>query len=174
MYCKKCGRFIAGNEELCEDCLHNELVFGEVNKPQQPQQSQQATAPANRPRPRMLAFKPALAAVITGTLSYMLMLMAFIVGLPTKKLVMGYEGVHYTYVYSVMPEVTWVLFSLALPLCVVALVFGIRSLVTVVKAKKSGAPMAIAPLIISISAIVMAGLAVLFGFLTLIALAAAA
>lgn len=185
MYCRKCGKFIDGQEQLCDECLHNELVFGDGQK-QQPD-TVQPPQPSAQPigNPRMLAFKPSLAAVITGAIGYVFMLVAFILAVQfvaggLGSLTPSYDYEMGTIVYPTSIRVTdleaikavaWVFFALALPLSVVALVFGIRSLITVVRAKKQGARMAIAPLILSISAIVLAGLAAIFGLMFLITFA---
>ncbi|MDE7405566.1 MAG: hypothetical protein K2M89_01665 [Clostridiales bacterium] len=189
MYCTKCGKFIDGPEQLCDECSHNESVLGDgqkqqdaVQPPNAAQQQPQQPAAKSGGNPRMLAFKPSLAAVITGAIGYVFMLVAFILAV---QYVWGGLG-HLTpsfdfelgeYVYPTVTDLTaikavaWVFFVLALPLTVVGLVFGIRSLLTVVRAKKQGAPMAIAPLILSISAIVLAGLSAIFGLMFLITFA---
>lgn len=182
MYCRKCGKYIDGQEQLCDECLHNELVFGDGQK-RPPQPFAQPPAAARQGgNPRMLAFKPSLAAVITGAIGYVFMLVAFILavnyivgGLGRLSVGYDYELETATTIYTTAPDaikaVALVFFVLALPLTVVALVFGIRSLVTVVRAKKQGARMAIAPLILSISAVVLAGLAIIFGLMFLVTFA---
>lgn len=173
MYCKKCGKFIDGSEDnLCDDCRLNEVSYG--TQPQ-PQQQQSAPAAQNGPSPRMLAFKPALAAVITGVIGYVFMMVAYIYALGSVAAELGElaTDIDYGYSYSfafdpaTLLTLAWVFLVMAIPLCVVALVFGIRSLTTVVRAKKAGAPMAIAPLILSICAIGAAALTVIFGLIAL-------
>lgn len=186
MYCRKCGKQVNGNEELCEECRHNELVFGEEQKrAQQTNANAYNNANANayyngasarQPavnENRMLSFPIALTGTILGVFAYIFMLMSLIY---MGKYAVAISGESYYYsAYRALAyrNVAWVFFILGLAGAICALVFGIKSIMAFARVKRDGGVRPIPALVLGIISVVAAGISFLFAFITFIVLMAA-
>lgn len=186
MYCRKCGKQVNGNEELCEECRHNELVFGEEQKrAQQSNANAYSNANANayyngastrQPEPntnRMLSFPIALTGTILGVVAYIFMLMSLIFMGNYAAAISG-DGYYYGTLRGIAyRNVAWIFFVLGLAGAICALVFGIKSIMAFTRVKREGGVKPIPALVLGIIAVVAAGISFLFAFITFIVLMAA-
>ena len=202
MYCRNCGKFIGTDDELCEECLHNDLVFGQEQKaasqptnptpvanaapvanpapstssaPQQNVQAQQDTRSI-----RMTGFKPALTSTIVGVIAFIMVIVAF--SLATSYAAMRtvnnlggfyYDGNDYTYVHDTAASAgvlgaSIVVFIIGLAMTVLAMVFGIKTLVRSVRTKRQYDIMPVPALVLSIVGTVASAISCIWLFITFI------
>lgn len=198
MYCRNCGKFIGTDDELCEECLHNDLVFGQeqntpppvvnpapvnpapstASAPAQPQPSVQAR-PDSRSI-RMTGFKPALTSTIVGVIAFIMVIVAF--SLATSYAALNtasdlgnfyYNGYEYDYAYDAAASAgllgaSIVVFIIGLAMTVVAMVFGIKTLVRSVRTKKQYDITPVPALVLSIVGTVSSALSCIWLFITFI------
>ena len=170
MYCKKCGKKLDYDGDLCEECRNRELVYGDEQKKAETETTSTAYDPFDDPPiganpsrgynnaayvpetengDRMHGFGKALAAAILGDLAA-----AF-----------SYIGI-YVCLFSVALGVLTVLATIAMS--VIALVFGIQSIKTFIADKNAGRVKPIATLVCGIAGVATAAIAlfilVIFGF----------
>lgn len=166
MYCKKCGKFIDGEEDICNECLSKELTCGDNHC--------EAEADCST---RMLGFGGALASAITGVIgilfascSYIFTLLKAIVTNPEIAngtiASMDPETVNYLMeikdaILSLTPAAV-VLAVFAAIACVPALVFGIKSIAAFRKVNNGKKP--VATLVLGIVGIVTAASALIMLF----------
>ena len=131
MYCKKCGKELDQEVELCEECKAKEAEAPVAETPDQPV----TPAPAADYNPRMEGFKPALTGAIFATVSVILASVGGVL------LYSGWFG-----------AIIGLLFiAAACVLGVPALILGIRSIKVFVHQKNAGQPVPVATLILGIA-----------------------
>ena len=131
MYCKKCGKELDQEAELCEECKAKEAEAPVAETPAQPV----APAPAADYNPRMEGFKPALTGAIFATVA------VIVAAIASALLYSGWFG-----------AIIGILFlAAAVVLAVPALILGIRSIKVFVNQKNAGQPVPIATLILGIA-----------------------
>lgn len=168
MYCIKCGKQIGDSGMMCEECLQNDLIFGEEeSKTAQPVQPVQHTenAAVNRESEkenRMFGFKPALLSTILGTLGVVFIFVAW----GCAYILMFNDSYAALRAYRPALILSWIMFVFSLPCMVVALVYGVKTLKSVIRVKKEGGVLPIPALVLSISAVVMAAVTATFVLVT--------
>lgn len=186
MYCRNCGKFIGTDDELCEECLHNDLVFGQEQKAA----SQQVTAPVANPAPstpsapqqsvqaqtdrksiRMTGFPPALASTILGIVAYILLIVSLVMaagyssGTTSANIQYGTTHVYYSQaMLEGQKAAAIVLYVLGLPMTAVALSLGIRAIVRSVRTKRQYDIMPVPALVLSIVGTVASGISAILAF----------
>ena len=155
MYCKKCGKFIGTDEDLCYECKSVDLMD---EKPAQPTpQFQPAYAPQPKLQPQveregsvMTGFGKALAGTIVGFFAFIFSIVALIVGAGT-----GFTGGFF---------VVW---SIAVAGGVISLVFGIQSIKVFKREKRAGRKPPVPALVLGIVSTSLAGITILYAFIAL-------
>ena len=158
MYCKKCGKFIGTDEDLCYECKSAELMEEQPVAPApQPQPVYAQPQPQAQPQPKtecagsvMTGFDKALAGAIIGEVA--IIIAAIALGMGTAG---GFTGAFF---------VVW---SIAIAGGVLSLVFGIQSIKTFKREKRAGRKPPIPALVLGIVSVVFAGITLLYGFLAL-------
>ncbi|MBQ7879666.1 MAG: hypothetical protein IJ317_03350 [Clostridia bacterium] len=167
MYCKKCGKFIGTDEDLCYECKSVELMEEKPVEPTpQPQQAYAQPQPTYAPQPTpvqpvqpqteragnvMTGFGKALAGTIVGFFGFIFACIALGAGVAG-----GFTGAFF------------VLWSIAIAGGVISLIFGIQSIKVFKREKRADRKPPIPALVLGIVSTVLAGLALLYGLLALI------
>ncbi len=159
MYCKKCGKKLDYDGDLCEECRNRELVYGDEEKKAETETTSTTYDPFDEPSvgvnpasgngnaayvpdngDRMHGFGKALTAAILSEVA----------------VVFAYLGV-YACILSVALGVFLILATIAM--AVISLVFGIQSIKTFVADKNAGKVKPIATLVCGIAGVVAAAVA---------------
>lgn len=178
MYCRKCGKQVNDGEELCEECRHNDLVFGEekIDKASAGYGSANAgnngnagagyasnaayTYPGYQPAPansRMYGFGRALTSTILG-----------IAGVIMQSISSGFAQsalADYLDMSSLFTSLGWVFLLLSLPFAVVAVILGIKSIKAFKYIKSQGGAKPVATLVLGIIGVAAAGLAICYALI---------
>lgn len=139
MYCRKCGKWIDNEAEICVDCQQQESA----QAAQQPTGTYEAAQPTQSfygvemPVPqkkgsRMKKFGLALAAVIVAQFALGLFL-GIIIGI--EEALAGYDS---SYMYVVVDESMYALYVIGFALAIFSLVGGLVSVCSGFSAKKKG------------------------------------
>lgn len=173
MYCRKCGKWIDGDAQLCQDCQEdtkqNEEFFS-APKTAAPENSNTYTAPNPAPNPApaqpqyvdtgsvMYGFGKALTSTILGIVGFIFACVSY-AGIAVAGATSSWA------LYVVMT-----LFSVACT--VIALVFGPMSIKAFVTQKNAGKKKPIPALVLGIVGVVWAAISVLYLFIGFIAVMA--
>lgn len=149
-YCKRCGKFVQTEGDLCEDCRNSELIFGEFPTTGAP------VAPAD-PGTRMDGFPKALVSVILGVVSFIFAIVTYVL---MSAFIAGGLGVAFPIIFGI----------LTVGGIVVSVIFGVKSIVKFVDSKRRGKVKPIATLVCGIVGCASSALAVLYLFLAVILL----
>ena len=152
MYCKKCGKFIETDAELCADCMAKEQANNQQDYYFEPQPAPAQPAPAQSGVPGL---GKAITSAILGTVGFYFIYFALILGLELAS------------VMSVGVVVVFMLISIALG--IISLIFGIQSIKTFVREKNSGRRKPIATLILGICGLSFGALTLFVAFIILVA-----
>lgn len=176
MYCNKCGQEIDPNIGYCKSCEQNETFFSKsenVEQPStQPQQTQTPNTQPVQPGDKKFGFKKALAATILG-----------VIGNSVMSIAMGIAAgfVEQTALLDALELASFALIGIVLTslflivgavLEIIALVLGIKSIITFVQRKKSGYAKPIPTLILGIVGTASAAVSFIYGALALLMLLA--
>ena len=169
MYCRKCGKQIDYEAELCKECQEMETFFSDpAIEPQfevkeQPQYTQQPVQPL--PGNKKEGFGKALAATILGSIAYFIASVAL-------GMLMGLQDVandyYYTYdkaAYDAVQAVSIVFAVIALGLAIPALILGIKSMSCFFKQKREGKVKPIATLVLGIVGVATSAFGLFFASL---------
>ncbi len=144
-YCKKCGKWIASENGLCDDCRNAELIFGEFSTPASPEvpfAPAAPVAPATDPGTRMDGFPKALTSVIVGVASLIILLVFY----KLAAVSLGASGGDVDTAIALL-----VIGSLlAVAGIVVSVIFGVKSIMKFVDSKRRGKIKPIATLVCGI------------------------
>ena len=162
MYCRKCGKKIDYDAEMCVECQENEELFTREDEQPAPQpaydyaqSAQRSYAPAQEDRgSRMYGFGLALAAVIVSEFA-----IGFTYGMLAAMLGSGWLGA------------ILVLLPMSIGMAVFTLIAGIKSVKRYIACSNAGKVKPIPTLILGIVAIVMSGLNFLLILISLGAIA---
>ena len=169
MYCYKCGKFIETDDTLCPDCkaqeeqtcVHPAVVeYTEQQEASQEQTCQQTCQPevyqqvVYNPQPISLK-KPSngfgVASMVLGIVALIMSVIALANATPS------YAGV------------VAVVYLLAQPAIIIALVNGIKAIVVFIKACKNKQPKPIAGFVMGIIGLTLMGMAMLYLFMAVVA-----
>lgn len=182
MYCRKCGKQIDYDSELCKECQEmeeffsapaNEFQFEEKEEVQQPQQAyyqpQQPTQPL--PGNKKEGFGKALTSTILGVLAYFLVSIALglLMGLADISYAdFNYDRVAYEAACDLIQGIAIVITIIAIGLAIPSLILGIKSIKCFIKQKREGKVKPIATLILGIVGLAASGYALLFALINLL------
>ena len=150
MYCKKCGKFIGNEADLCDECnAKAQPVFKEFEEPSLTRPAaytyNPTPAPAPAPQPNVGLGKP-IAATILGAFGFWLVYFAMILFIEE----MGYGIDDYGTVF--------VCLLLSIAPCILSLIFGIHSIKAFKAVKGRKNAKAIVSLVLGINAVVFAAI----------------
>ena len=143
-YCRKCGKQIETNEELCEDCRNEEIIFGDYNS------CYDYTKEENSGR--MNGFGKALASCILGSVA--LSVLSVILNLLVYVIESNQRGSNLVGIV--------VLSFFMMGAVVISLIFGMNSIKTFKANIKEGKAKPIATLVCGIVGCVCSGMSILF------------
>ena len=146
-YCRKCGRRIETEDELCENCRNAELIFGEAPFSEKP---------VDRGN-RMDGFPKALASIILGVAAIVIA----VVNMALIGIVLAGGGVG----SAIGLGVFGILLSLSG--IVVSIIFGVKSIVKFVDSTRRGKIKPIATLVCGICGCVASAIAVIYVIVTI-------
>lgn len=159
MYCKKCGRYLNGNADLCEECKEKEVTAYVENED--------------------TGFGKALAGTITGVIGYIFMMIAFCIFVVAIE-ISAFEYLDMEMYDEDLFELSNIInFEALMPssivcmiigavLSVFALVFGIKSIAKFKQCVKMGMKKPVATLVLGIVGVASSVLTILFLFINLI------
>ena len=175
MYCKKCGKQLDFDGDICKDCAENEAYFGSAQQSAPAQEAAPAVAPATpAPAPaqtaqpiaqdgdRKFGFGKALASTIMGAISNGMASIASGIPLGIELAIMelGYANGGAELALGGI-AVTIIMALISIGLAIPALIMGIKSIKTFNERKNAGYVKPVATLVLGIIGVVCAGLALL-------------
>lgn len=170
MYCKKCGKQLDFDGDICKDCAENESYFGSAQQsaPAQEAAPTVASAPAQTAQPvaqagdRKFGFGKALASTIMGVISNGMASIASSVPLAIELIIdeLGYANGGAEMALGGI-AITIILALISIGLAIPALIMGIKSIKTFNERKNAGYVKPVATLVLGIIGVVFAGLALL-------------
>jgi hypothetical protein len=156
MYCRKCGKYIPSNADVCADCAAKEAQYTPV------------TPIVNIPQKQgslMNGFGKALTAAILGFVGFFCSLFGYLFSVVTFGLSTAGESTESQLIFSIL---FWVF---AVGLAIPALLFGVRSIKLFIAEKKAGHKKPIPTLALGIGAVVFVGTIAIFALITLFLIA---
>lgn len=171
MYCKKCGKQLDHDGDICKACAENEAYFGSAQQESAPAQEAAPTiapAPAQAAQPiaqdgdKKFGFGKALASTIMGAISNGMASIASGVPLGIELAIMelGYATGSAEIALGGI-AITIILALISIGLAIPALIMGIKSIKTFNERKSAGYAKPIATLVLGIIGVVCAGFALL-------------
>lgn len=163
MYCRKCGKQIDYDADFCHECARQEL-YESLNGTAE-EKSDQTTLTASNEGSIKTGLGKAIASAILSVASIIFVMIAYIASLGAiVAYEEGFDSVALTGV-----AVNFSLLTVAA--AVIALIFGIKSIICFRTEKKAGRKKPIPTLIMGISSLAVVAYDVLFLFITLLLLA---
>lgn len=165
-YCKKCGKWIASENGLCDDCRNAELIFGEFSTPASPEVPFAPAAPAAPADPgtRMDGFPKALTSVIVGVASFIILLVFYMLAAVS----LGASGGDVDTAIALLVVGS----LLAVAGIVVSVIFGVKSIMKFVDSKRRGKIKPIATLVCGICGCAASAVTAFYLFIEILVLAA--
>ncbi len=152
MFCRKCGKYIPSNADVCADCAAKEAQYTPV------------TPVVNIPTQKgslMNGFGKALTGAILGFVGVFCSLFGYLFSIATLGLAAAGESTERQLIFSIL---FWVF---AVGLAIPALLFGVRSIKLFIAEKKAGNKKPIPTLALGIGAVVCVGMIAIFALITL-------
>ena len=176
MYCKKCGKQLDYEGDICKDCEEAELYFGST--PEQPVEAPVTTETVQpvviqQDGDRKFGFGKALASTIMGAIAYFVMCMAY--GIPLGIIEVLEEASYASggaEAASLGIAITMVFFLIGLGLCIPSLIMGISSIKCFFARKKAGYAKPVPTLVLGIIGVATSAMAILFALLALLLISA--
>ena len=178
MYCKKCGKQLDYDGDICKECQEAETYFGSTQEQpvETPVTTEPTTQPVSQEADKKFGFGTALASTIMGAIAYFIMAIAS--GIPLGVIEAIEEAGLYTAEISEIAmagiAVTMVFWVIGVGLSIPALIMGIKSIKCFVARKKAGYVKPIPTLVLGLIGLIASATAILFALSALALVAALA
>lgn len=157
MYCRKCGRQVADDQPLCEECRRQETGVSEI-KPEEVNTN------------RMYGFTKALVGTILGVAAYIFSTVACLI--VDSAYISAVSGGSVYYNFTSLVNTSWAMMIISIPMLIIAMVFGVKSIKMFNRIKQQGGVKPIPAFVLGIVAVVSSAVSILMVFCTFLMLVA--
>ncbi|MBO7187786.1 MAG: hypothetical protein J6V68_05275 [Clostridia bacterium] len=151
MYCKKCGKFIGNDSELCDECrLKQDTIFSEFSEKKE-EDIASVYSNVNVPSSNQISLGKSIAAIILSDIGFFLIYMGLIL-FPTAAAYVDFSGAIAFMIFGAIPSL-------------LGLIFGIQSISYFRATSMIRSGKRIPVLILGISSVVMAAIGLIIVFM---------